>query len=448
MNCYTCKTTVCCPEHCCDWDICQCKDCENCGGTAKVVSNINTTKGIIETDKDSIEVKPIPPPVKSTELSIHEIIQIRVQERLKEQREKEAEANREYEEKRSIEKARHDAILASSRATIEKNKEVLESTQGTLDRLQIVMDGIKETEKKFKDFQDSFGRIMSQSLEKCLGLVENPEEMIEKFGRPKESSIEEIAELLSNAESIGIITGAGVSAESGLYTYKDSLETWEIDGNSMTMQEVMNISILQEYPLDFWQNIQYNRMRMATCSPNGVHYALADLIGIFRNKGKKACMVTQNIDGFDRQVMGNDEDLFEIHGNTHIMRCLFECCEELFPCPDFSDMLYSIPLCPRCEAIARPNVLLYGEGYSENWYRASTAGERIKESEVLIVIGTQLKCGFPNQRVIEFAQAGKVIIEINVEPVVVYGKVLVLANTCGEVLPSIVEAIRNMSSYN
>ena len=126
------------------------------------------------------------------------------------------------------------------------------------------------------------------------------------------------------------------------------------------------------------------------------------------------------------------------------MRCTLDCCEEVFACPDFSDTIQSVPLCPRCGAIARPNVLLYGEGYSEKWYRADTAGQAVKGSQVLIVIGTQLKCGFPTQRVKEFAVDGRVIIEINVETVIKYGNVLVLAKACGEIVPNIVKMIKNM----
>ena len=126
------------------------------------------------------------------------------------------------------------------------------------------------------------------------------------------------------------------------------------------------------------------------------------------------------------------------------MRCLFDCSENTFPCPPLSDELYSIPLCPLCGAIARPNVLLYGEGYTENWYRATTAQQATKDSEVIIVIGTQMKCGFPHQQVTTAAKDKKIIIEINVEPVVKYGNVFVLPRTCGEVIPAIVEAVTNM----
>lgn len=227
MSCFTCRTSLCCPEHCCDWDTCKCKDCENCGGEKdlKSFSEKQSTQVKSETDVTSSNNFSINHPKKEAEMSIHEVIQLKVQERLKEQREKDAKVQAEYDEKRRIDKARHDEILASSRATIEKNKQVLDSTQETLQRLQTVMNGIKETEQKFKDFQDSFGKIMSQGLERCLGLEENIEELKKQHGTPKESSIEEVAHIIAKANNICILTGAGVSAESGVFTYKDSQET-------------------------------------------------------------------------------------------------------------------------------------------------------------------------------------------------------------------------------
>ena len=187
------------------------------------VENSSETSTNIDLDDFRTYTKPVPAGIKKLETSVYDEINLRVQERIKEQRLKEAEIQREYDEKRRIDRERHEAVLASSRATIEKNKQVLESTQGTLDRLQQVINGIKDTEQKFQDFQDAFGKVMAQSLEKCFG--ENVEELQKKHGMPKESSIEEVASIIASASSISIITGAGVSAESGVFTYKESTET-------------------------------------------------------------------------------------------------------------------------------------------------------------------------------------------------------------------------------
>lgn len=436
MECFSCKTLLCCPEHCCDWDNCSCKDCENCGG-----EGLNRPPEP-EPMPQAIIANP-PKPEESYELkkgqSITDFIQMKVEERLKEQRAQEAKDQEIFEDKRKAERARHDEILSASRATIAKNKQVLESTQGTLDKLQDTIKGIRETERKFKEFQDTFGQIMSTAIEKCFGKGEDPQEMIDKYGKPRESSIDEAAEILYKANNVVIIVGAGVSAESGVFTYKDNEETWEIEGSTMKLKDVMDMNVLQSSPLDFWQAIQYNRMRIAHCSPNSIHYFLSDLMYWFRGIGKKVSIVTQNFDGFDKMVIGQDPDLYEIEGNINEMRCLFECCEAIFPAPELNDMLYNIPLCPVCSAICRPNVLLDGEESGEKFYRCESASNAFKDADLLVVLGTQLGKEFAAEKVREFAKDGKVIIEANIEPVVGYGNAFVLPYRCAEVAAGLVE---------
>lgn len=446
MDCHSCKKLICCPEHCCDWDSCKCKDCENCGGTGseRIIPLSSPSARSVDTNfTDDLLSGGLRINKKEPEKSICDIIQEQVKERLRKQKIEDALRQAEIDAKRKVEKDRHDEIIASSRATIEKNKQVLESTRETIDRLHNVINGIKETEQKFKDFQDAFGRVMSAGLERCFGEFNEFSDFNESFGVARETTIEEVAGIISSHQNIAIITGAGVSAESGVFTYKDNSETWEIEGKHLSLQEVMNISILESSPLEFWQNIQYNRIRFASCSPNQVHYALSDFIQFYNSIGRKASLITQNIDGLDRSILGDNPNLYEIHGNTHEMRCMFNCCEILFPCPPLDDMISTIPMCPECGGLARPNVLLYGEGYTEQWFRADTASEAVKNADVLIVIGTQTKCGFPAQRVREFIKSGKHIIEINVEPVIKFGNTFVLPRCCGEVVPHFIEAVKS-----
>ena len=64
------------------------------------------------------------------------------------------------------------------------------------------------------------------------------------YGVPRVSTIEEVAFNIADKQKIVILTGAGISAESGVFTYKDSDETWEIDGQSMTHEQIANVDIL------------------------------------------------------------------------------------------------------------------------------------------------------------------------------------------------------------
>ena len=384
-------------------------------------------------------------PVLSVEQSITDYIQEKVKASLKAMREQEAKDQAESEAKRKAERARHDEILAASRETLAKNKLILESTQGTLDKLQSTIQGIKETEKKFQDFQDAFNKAMKDKLEQCFG-SEDFEEMRQKFGTPRASSIEEVGQVLTQVASVAFILGAGVSSESGVFLYKGNEETWDIEGTSMKLTEVMDLNILQSSPLEFWQAVQYNRMRVLSCCPNPVHFALTEFLGFWRALGRSVKILTQNFDGFERMIVGQDPDLLEINGNLHEMRCLFECGNEVFPSVDVEDMLYNIPLCPQCSAIARPNFYLTGDNMNEVFYKSETATQAVENAEALVVIGTQLNRDFVWALVQDFAKTGKVIVEINLEPVIEYGNVLVLPARCIEVVPPIVEVVKSILS--
>lgn len=182
---------------------------------------------------------------------------------------------------------------------------------------------------------------------------------------------------------------------------------------------------------------------MAQCNPNSTHWAIAELFNFLRFKQKRVTLITQNIDGFDKSVIGADPDLCEIHGNTHYMRCMFECCSHIFDGPPIDEMVEMIPCCPACGALARPNVLLFGENYNEELYRSESALRAIEECDCMIVMGTQLHCALPAEAVRQSAKLGKLIIEINIEPVIKYGNVLVLPDRCGSVFPPIVDIVRD-----
>ena len=452
QKCYSCNNSPCCPEHCCDWDHCLCKDCENCGGVAQPFSP--TKKTPITTPVQA------PPPIKTNnsvpkssftgpnneELTINEYIKMRAAESLKQQREEEAIRQAKFDEQRLKDRAEYESIIESTRKCLARNREVLENTTSTLSRLHNTIEGIRDTEKKYEEYKEAFGAAMKRALEQAFGDNENIEDLKAAHGLPVISNVKDVVKVLKDCRKIAIITGAGVSAESGVFTYKDNEEKYLIAGAKLKLQEIMNINIYDYHPLEFWQNIQFNRNRFKACSPNAVHEALFQLMQLFKRKGRKVSLITQNIDGFDKVKLANNPDFYEIHGNTNEMRCKALCTNTISPCPDPKIDLTEVPTCKSCASIMRPNVLLYGESYSEEFYRANSAIEACKEADALIIIGTQIKCGFPEARVKDFGKTGKPIIEINIDPVVEFGRVLVLNGKCGQIVPPLVQTLSKLIS--
>ena len=380
------------------------------------------------------------------ELTIDEYIKMRAAESLKQQREEEAIRQAKYEEQRLKDRAEYESIIESTRQCLQRNREVLANTTSTLSRLHNTIEGIKDTEKRYQEYKDAFGEVMKRALMQAFGDGENIEELKAAHGLPVVSNVTDVVKVLKDCRKIAIITGAGVSAESGVFTYKDNEEKYLIAGAKLKLQEIMHVNILDYHPLEFWQNIQFNRNRFKACSPNAVHEALFQLMQLFKKKGRKVSLITQNIDGFDKVKLVNNPEFYEIHGNTHEMRCKALCTNTVMPCPDSNVELAEVPACKQCGSLMRPNVLLYGESYSEEFYRATSAVEACKEADALIIIGTQIKCGFPEGRVKEFGKTGKPIIEINIDPVVEYGRVLVLNGKCGQIVPPLVQSLSKLLS--
>ena len=101
-----------------------------------------------------------------------------------------------------------------------------------------------------------------------------------------------------------------------------------------------------------------------------------------------------------------------------------------------------MPRCPACEKVARPNVLLFDESYSEDLYQSETAVRRVQEAECVVIIGTQLKCVFPHRLVHQFARTGRPVIEVNIDPVVNYGNVLLIQERCEDVVPQLLSLVK------
>ena len=96
--------------------------------------------------------------------------------------------------------------------------------------------------------------------------------------------------------------------------------------------------------------------------------------------------------------------------------------------------------------VKNAHLVVTGDNMNEVFYQSETATQVVETAEALVVIGTQLNRDFVWALVQDFAKTGKVIVEINLEPVIEYGNVLVLPARCIEVVPPIVEVVKSILS--
>ena len=169
------------------------------------------------------------------------------------------------------------------------------------------------------------------------------------------------------AQNIFVLTGAGISAESGVPTFRDALTgLWaRFDPEELATEE----------PALVWQWYQHRRELVAAAKPNPAHYALAELA-----RRKSVTLVTQNIDGLHQQA--GSEHVVELHGNLFANKWLDGCgrCDTVPPVPG------EPPHCALCGAMMRPGVVWFGEDLPRvARFRADHAAQHC---DLCLVVGT------------------------------------------------------------
>lgn len=157
---------------------------------------------------------------------------------------------------------------------------------------------------------------------------------------------------LLEAKRVVCLTGAGISAESNIPTFRGQDGMWK----NHSPEELATPGAFVRDPALVWEFYNWRREIIAKAKPNPGHLALAEMEKIFDD----FYIVTQNVDGLHQKA--GSKKVIELHGDIWYVRCTEECSREtrLFP-------LYDIPLkeipprCPRCKALLRPHVVWFGE---------------------------------------------------------------------------------------
>jgi NAD-dependent deacetylase len=180
--------------------------------------------------------------------------------------------------------------------------------------------------------------------------------------------------LLEGARRLVVFTGAGVSAESGIPTFRDALEgLW---ARFDPMRLATEAGFRADPPL-VWRWYAERRARIAQARPNAAHVAIARAAG----GGRTVTVITQNVDGLHQRA--GSTDVIELHGSIVQARCLEGC----GAAPDgWQDDTREPPPCPRCGAPLRPCVVWFGEMLPERAFATAEAAARA--CDAMLVVGT------------------------------------------------------------
>jgi len=232
-----------------------------------------------------------------------------------------------------------------------------------------------------------------------------------------------LIDTLKNSESIVFFTGAGISAESGIATFRGKEGLW----NKFKPEELANFDAFMRNPELVWEWYNYRRRIVHEAKPNAAHLTIAKM----QNHFKDVTVVTQNVDNLHRRA--GSKKIFELHGNiekNYCINCKKDFNEEL----DFSS---GVPKCD-CGGLIRPGVVWFGEFLPEDQY---LGGEKAAmNAEVFFVVGTSAVV-YPAAGLVYTAKAsGATIVEINIEETEISSSVnYSYFGKAGEILPKIFE---------
>jgi NAD-dependent deacetylase len=236
-----------------------------------------------------------------------------------------------------------------------------------------------------------------------------------------------LAEALRNARYVAVLTGAGVSAESGVPTFRDAQTgLWA----NYDPRELATPQAFERNPRLVWDWYAERRAKLAAVAPNPAHHALADL----ERRVPGFLLATQNVDGLHARA--GSRKLVELHGNIARVKC--SRCATIAASWDESAR-DEPPRCASCDAYLRPDVVWFYELLPANAQAA--ADEAARECDVYIVAGTSGEV-YPAAELPERARrAGARVVEVNPQPTPLSAIAHdVMRGPAGTVLPALVRA--------
>jgi NAD-dependent deacetylase len=236
-----------------------------------------------------------------------------------------------------------------------------------------------------------------------------------------------LIEKLKSAKSILFFTGAGISAESGIETFRGKGGLW----NKMSAEELASFDGFMKNPNLVWEWYQYRRKIVRETKPNAGHKTIAE----FEKHFAEVTVVTQNVDNLHKRAGSNN--ILEVHGNIERNFCMD--CKTFYGLEDFMET-NEPPKCEKCGGMIRPDVVWFGEMLPQDVF--AEAERKAREADICFIVGTSALV-YPAAYIpISAKEAGATLVEIDIEPTNISNQVdYSIYGKSGEVLPKIFELL-------
>lgn len=202
-----------------------------------------------------------------------------------------------------------------------------------------------------------------------------------------------------------VLTGAGISAESGIPTFRGSDGYWTVGSRNYRPMELATLAAFCAMPLEVWRFYLQRIRRHADAVPNAAHLALADLEALL---GDRFTLITQNVDGLHLRAGSSEARTWRIHGDLRFVRCADACGFGVAPLPHLPGRLHlddrshdealrELLRCPSCAGWLRPHVLWFDECYDEEHFRFESSLRAARSASLLLVVGTSGATNLPDR---------------------------------------------------
>lgn len=221
---------------------------------------------------------------------------------------------------------------------------------------------------------------------------------------------------------ITFLTGAGLSAASGIPTYRSTDGIWVKGTKFHKPEEFGTFQYFSKHQNEVWQFNLFRKGMIEKAAPNDSHKLLAK---IEQRIPEEFSIITQNIDGLHQRGGSSGNKVYEIHGNMRTVRCSLECSKAVSLYPkdikidhidqELTDEDWKKLACPRCGGLLRPNILWFDEYYNERLYKVDSTLQIAKNTGILVVIGTSGSTSLPLSLIAETLDYGGYVLDVNLE---------------------------------
>ena len=245
---------------------------------------------------------------------------------------------------------------------------------------------------------------------------------------------------LAGVRSVGVITGAGVSAESGIPTYRGAGGLYDDEEEGDRTVEALSGPTLRRDPDRTWRVVADLARRSVAARPNPAHEALVRI----ENHVERFTLLTQNVDGLHR--LAGSRSVIDIHGDVLDVRCM-ACDARDRLTPEALRSLHGAPRCAACGEVQRPDAVLFGEMLPAQKVARMSAAFLERPPDLVVVAGTTAMFPYIAEPVVHAARGGRLTVEVNPEPTFVTEVVRwSLRASAGDALPALADALISRST--